>query len=170
MQFLAPTTFGTGSIRFGRVGAADADDEIASPALCFKLDAGFNRKQPLIRNGSTASRALTKGNPGEFKNQTFGCLLERPERGASKGNFLSVSVSVRLALACVISTLAASTHGQPLLLKTETFDVDPGWDGRNNRATDPAPRKIVQNFRFSSFNNNAGGPAGESFVLNTSSA
>jgi hypothetical protein len=29
-------------------------------------------------------------------------------------NFLSLSVSVRLGLACMISILAASTHGQPL--------------------------------------------------------
>jgi hypothetical protein len=35
-----------------------------------------------------------------------------------------------------------------MLLKTETFDVDPGWDGRNNRATDPVPRQIVQKLRF----------------------
>src|SRR2546426_878762 len=82
-------------------------------------------------------------------------------RGASKSHFLSVSVSVRLALACMIWPLTGSTHGQPLLLKTETFDVDPGWDGRNNRATDPAPRQIVQNFGFSSPSTNAGGSAGE---------
>src|SRR5881409_3289905 len=82
-------------------------------------------------------------------------------RGASKSNFLSLSVSVRLALWGIISALADSTHGQSLLLKTETFDTDPGWDGRNNRATDPAPRQIVQNFGFSGSSNNAGGTAGE---------
>src|SRR3989442_7013121 len=81
------------------------------------------------------------------------------KRGVSKSDFLSVSV--RLALACMIWSLAESTHGQPLLLRTETFDADPGWDGRNNRATDPAPRQIVQNFGFSSSGTNAGGPAGE---------
>src|SRR5437667_330346 len=90
-------------------------------------------------------------------------LLMRKARelksGASKSHFLSVSV--RLALACMILTLATSTHGQPLLLKTETFDTDPAWDGRNNRATDPAPRQIVQNFGFSSSSTNAGGSAGE---------
>ncbi|PYJ59202.1 MAG: hypothetical protein DME24_13575, partial [Verrucomicrobia bacterium] len=48
-----------------------------------------------------------------------------------------------------------------MLLKTETFDADPGWDGRNNRATDPAPRQIVQNFGFNSSSTNAGGSAGE---------
>src|SRR5438445_11507857 len=72
-----------------------------------------------------------------------------------------VSVSVRLALSCMISALAESTHGQALLLKTETFDADPGWDGTNNRATDPSPRQIVQNFGFSSSSTNAGGSAGE---------
>jgi hypothetical protein len=65
-----------------------------------------------------------------------------------------------LALACVISLLAASTHAQPLVLKTETFNTNPNWDGRNNRATDPGPRQIVQNFGFSA-TTNAGGPAGE---------
>src|SRR2546421_11755187 len=82
-------------------------------------------------------------------------------RGGSKSDFLSVSVSVRLALACMILAFADSTHGQQLLLKTETFDADPGWDGRNNRATDPGPRQIVQNFGFSASSSNAGGAAGE---------
>src|ERR1044071_8376573 len=82
-------------------------------------------------------------------------------RGASQNNFRSLSVLIRLALACMISALAESTHGQPLLLKTETFDADPGWDARNNRATDPGPRQIVQNFGFSDSSTNAGGAAGE---------
>jgi hypothetical protein len=81
------------------------------------------------------------------------------KRGASKGDFLSVSV--RLTLACLISAFAGSTRGQSLLLRTETFDTDPGWEGRNNRATDPGPRQIVQNFGFSGSTTNAGGAAGE---------
>jgi hypothetical protein len=47
------------------------------------------------------------------------------------------------------------------LLKTETFDADPGWDGRNNRASDPGPRQIVQNFGFDGSSSNAGGLVGE---------
>ena len=74
---------------------------------------------------------------------------------------VSLPASVRLALACMISALAESTHSQSLLLKAETFDVDPGWDGLNNRATDPSPRQIVQNFGFSVSTTNAGGSAGE---------
>src|SRR6266705_3139593 len=79
--------------------------------------------------------------------------------GASKSDFLSVSV--QLALSCMILTVAESTHGEPLLLKTETFDADPGWDERNNRATDPGPRQIVQNFGFDGSTSNAGGSVGE---------
>jgi hypothetical protein len=69
--------------------------------------------------------------------------------------------AIRLALASMVSALAAPTHGQSLLLKTETFDAEPGWDGRNNRATDPGPRQIVQNFGFSSSSTHAGGSLGE---------
>jgi hypothetical protein len=61
----------------------------------------------------------------------------------------------------MIWTLAGSAYGQPLLLKSETFDSDPGWDARNNRASDPAPRQIVQNFGFNRTSTNAGGAAGE---------
>ncbi|HEX5177324.1 MAG TPA: hypothetical protein VFV83_09860 [Chthoniobacteraceae bacterium] len=84
---------------------------------------------------------------------------------ASKVSFLAISRSDRLkgALAFLIFfALAASTHGsQPWVLKHEAFDADPGWEGRNNRATDPGPRTIVQNFGFSASTNNAGGAAGE---------
>ena len=66
-----------------------------------------------------------------------------------------------LAVLSVTATAADQAHAQPLLLKTETFDDDPGWDGRNNRATDPDPRQIVQNFGFEPSGTNAGGPAGE---------
>ena len=65
-----------------------------------------------------------------------------------------------LVVANFISILTTQAQGQPLLLKTETFDTDPNWDGRNNRATDPGPRTIVQNFGFSS-TTNAGGAVGE---------
>ena len=74
---------------------------------------------------------------------------------------LSAAGSVRLALSRMILALAGSSHSQSLLLKTETFDADPGWDGRNNRATDAAPRQIVQNFGFSGSSSNASGAAGE---------
>jgi hypothetical protein len=71
-----------------------------------------------------------------------------------------VVLLVRVSI-IIIATSSASVHGQTLLLKAETFDTDPGWDGRNNRATDPDPRQLVQNFGFSGSSTNAGGPAGE---------
>jgi hypothetical protein len=71
------------------------------------------------------------------------------------------SGSARLAVALLTFTQIAFSRGQTLLLKTETFDVNPNWEGRNNRATDPSPRQIVQNFGFSSATSNAGGSAGE---------
>src|SRR5688572_30644616 len=99
------------------------------------------------------------------QNQMFGLHPnekgQRMNRRASIIGFPSESVSVQLALACLISTLAASTHGQALLLKTETFDADPGWDERNNRASDPGPRQIIQNFGFDGSTTNAGGAPGE---------
>src|SRR5262247_2860477 len=64
-------------------------------------------------------------------------------------------------LACMLLILAESTHGQPMLVKTEAFDADPAWDARNNRASDPGPRQITQNFGFSSSSTHAGGSAGE---------
>jgi hypothetical protein len=65
--------------------------------------------------------------------------------------------------ACAIAPLPyfAQTSAGQTLLKTEAFDSDPGWEGRNNRASDPGPRTILQNFGFSDSSNNAGGAAGE---------
>jgi len=54
-----------------------------------------------------------------------------------------------------------SLYQLPLVLKTETFDTNPNWDARNNRAADPGARQIVQNFGFSSSSTNAGGAVGE---------
>ncbi len=72
-----------------------------------------------------------------------------------------LSVPVWLAVFFTFHAFIRPTCSQSLLLKTETFDTDPGWDGHNNRATDPGPRQIVQNFGFSGSTTNAGGSAGE---------
>jgi hypothetical protein len=66
-----------------------------------------------------------------------------------------------VALTTILATLAESGRCQQLLLKTEKFDVDPGWDGHNNRASDPGPRQIVEDFGFAASSSNAGGSAGE---------
>ena len=61
----------------------------------------------------------------------------------------------------LVTFLVEPSLGGSMLLKTETFDTNPGWDGRNNRANDPSPRQIVQNFGFSVSSANAGGSPGE---------
>src|SRR5437867_753573 len=44
--------------------------------------------------------------------------------------------------------------------RTERFDKDPGWEGKNNRATTPDKRTVRQDFGYSR-TANAGGKAGE---------
>jgi hypothetical protein len=61
----------------------------------------------------------------------------------------------------VLAVSAEPSLGGPILLKNETFDADPGWNGLNNRASDPSPRQIVQDFGFSASTANAGGSPGE---------
>ena len=56
--------------------------------------------------------------------------------------------------------LTVAAHAQTMTLRTETFETNPNWDARNNRATDPSPRQIVQNFGFSN-TANAGSSPGE---------
>lgn len=45
--------------------------------------------------------------------------------------------------------------------RTERFDTDPGWEGRNNRANEPGPRAVRQDFGYSAATARAGGKAGE---------
>lgn len=47
--------------------------------------------------------------------------------------------------------------------RTEHFDRDPGWEGRNNRAEKSAPRTIRQDFGFSPATRHAGGRAAGEF-------
>ena len=48
-----------------------------------------------------------------------------------------------------------------MLTKTENFDANPNWDGRNNRSNTPAPRSVVQNFGFQTTNHFAQASGGE---------
>jgi len=45
--------------------------------------------------------------------------------------------------------------------RAESFDVDPHWEGRNNRSPVPPVRKIVQDFGYSPTNHAGGKTAGE---------
>ena len=44
--------------------------------------------------------------------------------------------------------------------RTERFDRDPGWEGRNNRSATPEPRSVRQDFGYSR-TGHAGGAVGE---------
>lgn len=59
--------------------------------------------------------------------------------------------------ACVVVVVAGWAAAEE---RTERFDRDPGWDGRNNRATTPEKRRIKQDFGYSR-TAHAGGQAGE---------
>src|SRR5438046_924115 len=65
--------------------------------------------------------AKSPGRDGTAAKREGGIALSK-EAVKMVSDFPSVSASARLALVCMISAFAASSHGQPLLLKTETFD------------------------------------------------
>jgi hypothetical protein len=60
------------------------------------------------------------------------------------------------------ASLCAVAHGAggQMVTRTQTFDVNPNWEGRNNRSTTPALRTVTQNFGYK-FTANAGGGLGE---------
>jgi hypothetical protein len=102
---------------------------------------------------------------GKFDSEQFGALKHRHlSRGTlmhqKKIKFVPCLAYV-VALWSMVAMFVDSSRAQTMLFNTETFDVDPGWDGRNNRASDAGPRQIVQNFGFDGSSSNAGGPAGE---------
>src|SRR5688572_28880998 len=70
-------------------------------------------------------------------------------------------------LLCGAISLAALTVGASAFLtepagltRTEHFDRDPAWDGKNNRSSDLAPATVTQDFGYSA-TSHAGGKAGE---------
>jgi len=66
-----------------------------------------------------------------------------------------------LAMLAVFAAIGDRAHSQAgMMLKTERFDRDPGWDGRNNRREKPGTRPVTQDFGWSA-TRNAGGGAGE---------
>jgi hypothetical protein len=59
-----------------------------------------------------------------------------------------------LALTCLAAAAVAEE-------RHESFDKDPGWDDVNNRAREPGPRTITQDFGYSAGTSHAGGTPGE---------
>jgi hypothetical protein len=68
-----------------------------------------------------------------------------------------------LALTCLAAAAVAEE-------RHESFDKDPGWDGVNNRAREPGPRTITQDFGYSAGTSHAGGTPGEMGGLITPAA
>ena len=50
--------------------------------------------------------------------------------------------------------------GERMVTRTQTFDTNPNWDGRNNRSSTPPARTVTQNFGHRA-TANAGGAPGE---------
>ncbi|MDB5310179.1 MAG: hypothetical protein JWO38_4381 [Gemmataceae bacterium] len=67
----------------------------------------------------------------------------------------------RARVVCGAALLACSIGGWAVAEeRTERFDKDPGWEGRNNRATSPEKRTVRQDFGYSG-TANAGSKPGE---------
>src|SRR3989442_8678451 len=62
--------------------------------------------------------------------------------------FIARAVAM-LSIACRVSTAAE---------RSENFDINPKWDGHNNRAISPEPRKIRQDFGYSATSHCGGAP------------
>lgn len=71
-----------------------------------------------------------------------------------------VLLGLLLAAALTISGNSEALAAEGPATKTENFDKDPKWDAHNNRAKDPKPMKVVQNFGYSN-TARAGGKKGE---------
>lgn len=59
------------------------------------------------------------------------------------------STSLRLAASFVALGTAVSASASQPALKSESFDRDPGWEGRNNRIVPEKPFKVRQDFGYS---------------------
>ena len=71
----------------------------------------------------------------------------------------NVRLSHLFTFIATLTLLAAPSSAQQMVMKTEHFNTDPGWDGHNNRTNLP-PVQILQSFGYTT-SSNAGGPAGE---------
>jgi hypothetical protein len=79
----------------------------------------------------------------------------KPDRRRSFSVAQCLTLFVLLILECAWAATPAPTRQ-----KTEIFDGDPKWDGRNNRLTPSAPPLVEQDFGYS-FTHHAGKAAGE---------
>ena len=65
------------------------------------------------------------------------------------------------AFGCTLATASADVRAaERMVTRTQTFDTNPNWDGRNNRSSTPPNRTVTQNFGHKT-TANAGGAPGE---------
>lgn len=68
-------------------------------------------------------------------------------------------IAIMLTLPLLLSAASISQE-RKFGERTETFDTDPHWDAYHNRATEPKPRTVRQDFGYNA-SNHAGGERGE---------
>src|SRR5438477_3839824 len=73
-----------------------------------------------------------------------------PGRLVAFGVTLGVGAGLAASSACRPGESASgAAYGTGGLTRTQTFDRDPHWDGRNNRSQVPPPRVVRQEFGYS---------------------
>ena len=81
------------------------------------------------------------------------------EQPASRGGLPAAGPAVGGGLVAKASRTPA--RASPPAERRESFDRDPGWDGRNNRSPAGSPREVRQDFGFSATRHAGGAAAGE---------
>jgi hypothetical protein len=81
-------------------------------------------------------------------------------RGKSMSSAFRFLALLAGLLGCEASASDQATKPKRFL-KTETFDRDPGWDGRGNRLLPKDPPEVNQDFGYSGMTNHAGEARGE---------
>ncbi len=79
--------------------------------------------------------------------------MKEPRRAGLVCQSPAAASAALLVLTYLAAAAAAERH--------ESFDRDPGWEGVNNRAREPGPRTVRQNFGYSAGTSHAGGAPGE---------
>jgi hypothetical protein len=87
-------------------------------------------------------------------------MMRRRRHSRVRGLSAATAAAIALMLLCSAAAPAPAATLPPMLMKTENFSVDPGWDGRNNRVVAPGV-PVNQAFGFSATANRAGGAPGE---------
>jgi len=74
--------------------------------------------------------------------------------------FLTASLCAASLCAAAAASAEVRVAGEQMVTRTQAFDTNPNWDGRNNRSSTPPVRTVTQNFGHKA-TANAGGAPGE---------